>query len=157
MTELDRNIAEGIKSHFADVVLEARVQRDLRIVVTVEKEHILEVARYISSEVGFDHPASVAAVDYPMQGKIEVVYYIWSTSKRTFLALKTAIPRAEPKLNSLTPVWSGVDFHEREIYEMFGVSFTGHPNLRGLLLQEDWEGPPPLRKDFKLRTKLERG
>lgn len=152
LTEWDQKVVDEIKTSFPQAVLEAKVQRDSRIIITVKKESILEVARYLKDKMEFDHPASVAAIDYPARKELEVIYHAWSTSKKTLLALKTTLPVAEPHLESLTSIWNGVDFHERETHEMLGVEFAGHPKLVGLLLQEDWTGPPPLRKDFKLRT-----
>lgn len=130
--------------------------------VLVPKEHILEAAAY-ARELGYDHAESVSGVDYPDQDQIEVVYHLGSytddTLNGTILALATRAPREEtPKpghdstrLPSLREVFYSVEFQEREIFEMLGVYFEGHPDNRRLLLPEDWADLPPLRKDFAIK------
>ncbi len=130
--------------------------------VLVPKEHILEAAAY-ARELGYDHAESVTGVDYPDQNQIEVVYHLGSytddTLNGTILALATRAPREEtPKpgrdstrLPSLREMFYSVEFHEREIFEMLGVYFEGHPDNRRLLLPEDWADLPPLRKDFAIK------
>jgi len=149
---LDQKVVDEIKGSFSDQVLEARIQRDSRMLITVRSESIVEIARYLKDKMHFDHPASVSAVDYAARKELEVTYHVWSTPRKTLLALRTSVPVGEPRLDSLTSVWRGIEFHEREAHEMLGIDFVGHPRLTSLLLQEDWAGPPPLRKDFKLRT-----
>lgn len=130
--------------------------------VLVPSEHILEAAAY-ARELGYDHAESVSGVDYPDQNQIEVVYHLGSytddTLNGTILALATRAPREEtPKpghdstrLPSLREIFYSVEFHEREIFEMLGVYFEGHPDNRRLLLPEDWADLPPLRKDFAIK------
>ncbi|MBI1658431.1 MAG: NADH-quinone oxidoreductase subunit C [Thaumarchaeota archaeon] len=130
--------------------------------VLVPKERILEAAAY-ARELGYDHAESVTGVDYPDQNQIEVVYHLGSytddTLNGTILALATRAPREDtPKpgrdstrLPSLREVFYSVEFHEREIFEMLGVYFEGHPDNRRLLLPEDWADLPPLRKDFAIK------
>ncbi|MGB9659795.1 MAG: NADH-quinone oxidoreductase subunit C, partial [Nitrososphaerales archaeon] len=94
--------------------------------------------------------ASVSGVDYIDMNEFEVIYNVWSIDKKVLIGLRTKIPRDNPTLKSLIGVWEGALYHERETWEMFGIKFEGHPNLSLLLLPEDWDGPPPLRKDFLL-------
>jgi NADH/F420H2 dehydrogenase subunit C len=143
-------VVEEIKASFPDAVVEAKVERKGRVSVSVKKDRIIDVARFLRDKLSFDHIASATAVDYPNANEFHVVYHVWSILKKILLALKTVVPRDEPSLDSLTSVWAGVEFHERETYEMFGINFRGHPNLKLLLLQEDWDKIPPLRKDFTL-------
>ena len=84
---------------------------------------------------------------------IAVVAHVWSIARRRGLALRTRVPRAAPELDSLTGVWVGAGWHERETFEMFGVRFTGHPDLRPLLLPNGFEGNP-LRKEFVLGSRV---
>ena len=130
--------------------------------VMVPKEHILEAAAY-ARELGYDHAESVSGVDYPDHNQIEVVYHLGSytddTLNGTILALATRAPREDtPKpghdstrLPSLRGIFYSVEFQEREIFEMLGVYFEGHPDNRRLLLPEDWADLPPLRKDFAIK------
>lgn len=91
---------------------------------------------------------SLTAVDRPELEAIEIVAHMHSYSKRHSLVLKTRVNRASPEADSIHKVWPAAIWHEREIFDLFGVSFNGHPNLRRLLLPEDWEGHP-LRKDYR--------
>lgn len=104
-------------------------------------------------EAGFDHLASVEGIDWPSKGVIEVVYHAesYEPEKRRFLLeVRVQLPREKPVTPSLFDVWPNALFMERETWEMLGVVFEGHPELRRLLLPPGWEGPPPLRKDFKV-------
>ena len=130
--------------------------------VLVPRERIREAAIY-ARELGYDHAESVSGVDYPDANQIEVVYHLGSYTDDalagTVLALATRAPREETpnpgndatRLPSLRDVFYSVEFHEREIFEMLGVYFEGHPDNRRLLLPEDWADLPPLRKDFAIK------
>lgn len=130
--------------------------------VLVPRERIHEAAVY-ARELGYDHAESVSGVDYPDANQIEVVYHLGSYTDDalagTVLALATRAPREETpnpgndatRLPSLRDVFYSVEFHEREIFEMLGVYFEGHPDNRRLLLPEDWADLPPLRKDFAIK------
>ncbi|MEM4699939.1 MAG: NADH-quinone oxidoreductase subunit C [Candidatus Nezhaarchaeales archaeon] len=144
-------LAEAIKAKLGEGLIEAKVPRAKFIELIVRPERLLEAARLLK-EAGFNHPLSVAGVDYPDANEVEVVYHISSLEKKSVAALKVRVPRAAPSIPSLRGVWLGVHFHERETWEMLGVNFEGHPELKRFLLQEDWEeGVYPLRKDFKLK------
>ncbi len=151
--EVEREIVENIKSKFPDAIEETKALRSKRISVTVKMEKILEIARYIRDELGFDYPISAGAIDYIKEKYFQVVYYLLSSEKKIVLMLRVNIPRDNPVMPSLIPIWEAMNFHEREMWEMFGITFEGHPNLTRLLLPEDWEGGYPLRKDFKLSSK----
>ncbi len=152
MTEksIEEEIVSDVKSKFPEEVLEARVQRKNRISVSVKSDRIHDVGLFLKDKLGFDHFASVSGVDYIATKEFGVNYYIWSIDKKVLVGLRTRIPRENPIIKSLTDVWEGALYHERETWEMFGINFEGHPNLSLLLLPEDWDGPPPLRKDFVL-------
>lgn len=133
-----------------------------RPAILVSAEEIHDAAVF-AKEMGFDHAESVSGVDYPEDGQIEVVYHLGSYTNddmaKRILALATRAPREEtPKpgqdstrLPTLRDVFYSVEFHEREIFEMLGVYFEGHPDNRRLLLPEDWADLPPLRKDFAIK------
>jgi len=107
------------------------------------------VAIHLRDEMGFDYLTHLSASDYP--DRIEVVYNLYSTRpdlQGPSIPFKVRIPdRKDPQVSSVTPVWPGANFHEREVWDMFGVRFTGHPNLKRILLWEGFEGHP-LRKDW---------
>ncbi|BCU69333.1 NADH-quinone oxidoreductase subunit C [Stygiolobus caldivivus] len=131
-----------------------KAESETRGFIEVDKTKIVEVASYLK-EVGFDHVKSVTGIDYPEQNQFEVVYHISSYSNpdlaKVILALKTKTSYKDPVFPSLYSIWESVWTGERETYEMLGIIFDGHPELRRLFLDEDFEGVYPLRKSFKLK------
>lgn len=113
------------------------------------------MAKYVKETVGFDHAISVSVIDDLDNQQFLISYHLSSVFNSQLhgkiLTLEVAIPRSTAKTPSLIEIWSSVEWHEREGWEMFGVEFEGHPKLERLLLPESWEGGYPLRKDFKLR------
>ena len=96
---------------------------------------------------GLDYLADLTAVDYPPD-RIDVVYHLYSMAqKHVPLTLKVKLPRATPVIASVTPIWRGAEFQEREAYDLYGVIFEGHPDLRRILMWEGFEGHP-MRKDY---------
>lgn len=98
------------------------------------------------SRLRFDYLVSLAAVDRPPES-IEVVTHLFSYTHRAALAIRTTLPRDEPRVPSLAEVWPAAGWHEREQFDLLGVAFEGHPDLRRILMPDDWEGHP-LRKDY---------
>jgi len=96
----------------------------------------------------FNFLADITGVDwYPSEPRFEVVYHLLSIPRRQRLRLKVRLAGDDPSLESVTSVWPSANFFEREVYDLFGVRFAGHPNLRRILMPEDWDGHP-LRKDY---------
>ena len=96
----------------------------------------------------FNYLSDVTCVDwYPAEPRFEVVYHLLSIPKKERVRLKVRLNSASPAVESLTSVWPGANYFEREVFDLFGVRFTGHPYLRRILMPEDWEGHP-LRKDY---------
>jgi len=133
----------------------------------IAPEKLLETCRWLKESCGikFDGLQCITAVDWcepdpkkaakvSWEPHTELVYHLWSTASRASLVLKTKLPRWQndepgqiPEVASVTSVWRGADWHEREVYDLSGVNFVGHPDLRRILCPEDWEGYP-LRKDY---------
>jgi NADH-quinone oxidoreductase subunit C len=149
----EQDIAIAVKGHLGDAVENATVVDKGRISVIARKEATRDVAAWLQ-RFGFDHVITVSGVDRPSENYLDVVYFLSSYSrddlKHVVVSLKIHLERENPSLPSLTPIWESANLFERETYEMFGVSFEGHPNLQKLLLQDNWDGPPPLRKDLKI-------
>jgi len=115
----------------------------------VEKEALLEVATAVRDEFGYDLLAALTAVDYIEQNKMEVVYHLHKTTGGAKLVFKTQAERVDPiEIPSVTGIWAGAEYQEREAYDLFGIRFTGHPDLRRILMWEGFEGYP-MRKDWK--------
>lgn len=156
----EKGIADKIIEKFGEKTTISFVKPD-RVGIKVGRDNIHDVAEFARDVLNYDHVESVAGVDYPTDKEIEVVYHLSSytdpTLTRQILELATRAQREEDpipgkdatKLPSLRDIFYSVEFHEREVFEMLGVYFEGHPDNRRLLLPEDWADLPPLRKDFR--------
>jgi NADH:ubiquinone oxidoreductase subunit C len=129
--------------------------KHLRIKIAVEPSNILRVATYIRDRLGFDHAESVAGTDYPKDNQVEVIYHLGSYTRQDLagqiISVATRTNRDDPTLPSLIGVYKSVEYHEREIFEMLGIYFEGHPRNERFLLPEDWADIPPLRKEFRIK------
>jgi len=115
----------------------------------VKKENLVEVATALRDEFNFDLLSSVTGVDYIADNKMEVVYHAHRTTGGPGIVFKTQVDRVDPvEVPSLIDVWAGANFQEREAWDLMGIKFTGHPDLRRILLWEGYEGHP-LRKDYQ--------
>jgi NADH-quinone oxidoreductase subunit C len=116
--------------------------------VVVPAARLIEVARHLR-DAGFDFCSDVTASDWPQRPqRFDVVYALYSIRDRQRLRVKVRAGEHEP-VPSVTPIWPAANWLEREVYDMFGVTFTGHPDLRRLLMPDDWQGHPQ-RKDYPL-------
>ena len=117
--------------------------------IFIEPAAILEVCRFLHDEpdLSFDSLSNQSGVDYKAKGVIEVVYHLYSYQHRHWIVLKVDAPRDNPVMPTVESVWKAANWLEREIYDLLGVTFEGHSDLRRLLMPEDWIGYP-LRKDF---------
>lgn len=121
-------------------------------VLAVESERLSEAAHNLK-DLGFDRLGMVTAVDRPTH--FELVYRLHSRSMSAALVVKSTVEREDPRVASLVDLWPAALWQEREVYDMFGVVFEGHPDLRRILLPEEWEGYP-LRKDYQDKTLIRR-
>jgi len=117
--------------------------------LTVEGSSIVEVCRFLRDRAGMDFEvlSDLTALDWPKEEKIQLVYHCFSYGHNHQIVLKVDLPRANPKLATVEGVWKIANWFEREIYDLFGVIFDGHSDLRRIMLPEDWIGYP-LRKDY---------
>lgn len=150
-------LLEDLKKKFSDKIIGVSAEPKKIAKILVVSECIKEVAEYLKSEWAIDYIKGVTGVDLSKlpdkaQDGIEVIYHVGSLSsdvlKGVTLSLSTKVSISDPVMPSLTSVWKGAEMHEREVYEMLGVNFKGHPDLRRLLLPEFWSDKPPLRKDY---------
>jgi NADH-quinone oxidoreductase subunit C len=99
-------------------------------------------------QLQYDALADVTCVDWhPREPRFEVVYQLFSIPNKKYLRLKVRLAGDDPSVDSLTPIWPGANFFEREVFDLFGVRFDEHPNLTRIMMPDDWEGHP-LRKDY---------
>ena len=128
--------------------------------VIVERARVNEIVRWLHDDASqrYDYCADVTAVEFrDLERPIEVVWHLRSIPYRRFLRLKTLIPKGQPlEVPSVWDIHKGVDWMERECYDMFGITFAGHPDLRRILMWEQYKEGFPLRKDFPLRGRFSR-
>lgn len=110
-------------------------------------ERVVAVALYLRDTLGYAFLSDIAVVDYLADGVFELVYRFYHAGGGPALVLKTRVPRADPRVPSLTPHWPGANFHEREALDLFGIVFEGHPYPRRIYMWDEFEGWP-MRKDF---------
>ena len=151
------SLVETLMTRFPQTVVsvEADTARS-EVTIQVAAEGILDLARFLhdTPEALFDHLTDICSVDYPEdRQRFEVVYHLHSLPHRRRLRLKARVSEDDPTIDSVTSVWKGADFMEREVYDMMGIRFRHHPDLRRILLPDDYSDGYPLRKDFPLRGK----
>lgn len=153
---IGRAIAEGLQARYPDEVKEIREFRG-QISVIVKKERIREIMEYLhdTPQLCFSYLRDICGVDYlgEKEPRFEVVYQLYSVSHQHSIRIRAEVPENDPVIDSVTGIWDGANWIERECYDMFGVRFRGHPDLRRILMPEDWDGHP-LRKDYPLASDL---
>jgi NADH-quinone oxidoreductase subunit C len=147
MSETRSQLANIQEKLGANVIESIQAQGD--DVVVLEREGLRESFRRLKDELGFDLLSDITAVDYWQKKtpRFEVVYQIVSRAKRSRLRVRVPVPEDDPTVDSLTPLWRGANFLEREVWDLYGIRFADHPNLRRILLYDEFQGHP-LRKDY---------
>ena len=145
-----QEISDALKAKLPDAVVDAKLDGVPDPWVKIAPAKILEAATLLHDDeaMQFDFLMCLSGVDYG-KGMLGVVYHCFSMTKKHKICLKADVPVATPELPSVASIWPTANWHEREAYDMFGIVFTGHPDLRRILCPEDWDGYP-LRKDFKV-------
>ena len=151
MTSLDS--AQQLKARFGDLLSEPTEFRGEIALKVTDAERIVEVCAFAKKELGFDYLVDVSSIDnYGEDPRWTVVYHLYGIAHKQYLRLSTSVSEEKSELPTVTGVWRTADWHEREIYDLMGIRFRGHPDLRRIIM---WEGYPyfPLRKDFPLAGK----
>lgn len=149
-------ILRKVKEKFGDAVLETHTNFG-DATVTLRKESVRSLARFLKEdpELDFNVLMDLTAVDYLSMEKIprfEVVYHFYSLHYNQRLRVKVPVTDEEPWVDSLTSLWPIADWFEREVWDMFGIRFAGHPNLKRIMMYEEFVGHP-LRKDYPVRKR----
>lgn len=145
-----RDLAQRLRTRFGELISEPVEFRGEITVTLTDAERVAEVCQWARDELGFDFLLDLTSVDnYGTEPRWTVVYELYGLGHHTHLRLKTRVSEEKSELPTVTGVWPAADWHEREVYDMMGIRFRGHPDLRRILM---WEGYPyfPLRKDFPL-------
>lgn len=118
------------------------------LTVEIAPERLIETCLFLKHDLKFERLSTVTAVDqYPSEPRFELVYHVHSISRNERMRLKCRLAGENPEIDSATAVWRSADWYEREVFDLFGIRFRNHPDLRRILMPEDWEGYP-LRKDY---------
>jgi NADH-quinone oxidoreductase subunit C len=130
----------------AEAVVDALWDRG-ELTLTIARDDIRAAARAVQS-AGYNFLEDVTAVDwYPSEPRFQVSYHILSHAMKQRIRLRAFVPSDDPVIDTITPVWPSANFYEREVFDLFGIRFAEHPNLRRIMMPDEWEGHP-LRKDY---------
>jgi NADH-quinone oxidoreductase subunit C len=147
----NEKVLEKLKAKYSDAVVDANEFRG-ELTIIVPKEHIAEVCRFMKEdeELAFDLLADLCGIDmYTPEKRFGVIYNLYSLKNKHRIRLKTFTEEEHPKVPTVTGVWGTANWHERETFDMFGIFFEGHPDLRRMYMPDEFEYHP-LRKDFPL-------
>jgi len=141
--------AAALEAFDASAVVSGKFDRG-ELTLEIAPEKIVSVCGFLKYDLKFVRLSTVTGLDlYPAEPRFAVVYHLLSLEGNERLRLKCLLPGADPQIDSVTEVWRGANWFERETFDLFGVRFRNHPDLRRIMLPEDWEGHP-LRKDYKI-------
>ena len=154
LEKLEEVLKNKVSEFFGDKLLSLEITPQKELVLTVDRSVILGVCKLLrdDSDFQFDLCSYITAIDYSALGKtprFSVVYQLTSTVKLHRIRVKVPVPEEDPTVDSVYPVWKVAGFTEREVFDMYGIIFNDHPDLRRILMPDDWEGHP-LRKEFPL-------
>ena len=145
----DRAVAAAVEAFDADAVTGGKFDfNELTLEIATGK--IVSVCGFLKFDQKFSRMSSVTAVDrYPAAPRFEVVYHLHNIERNQRVRLKCRVRGEDPAIESITPVWRAAGWYEREVFDLFGIRFVNHPDLRRIMMPDDWEGYP-LRKDYPI-------
>src|SRR5580693_10031396 len=145
----DRAVAAAVADFDSDAVTAGKYDRG-ELTLEVLPAKIASVCGFLKYDRKFVRLSTVTAVDrYPTEPRFEVVYHLHSVEAKERVRLKCRLPGVDPVIESVTGVWRGAEWYEREVFDLFGIRFVNHPDLRRIMMPDDWEGHP-LRKDYPI-------
>ena len=141
--------SEELKIKFTELLPSATFEDGEWLTINMEPKEWPSFAQKLrhNDELKFDFLFCLTCIDWKTH--LTMVYHLTSTTFRHNIVLKTKLDRNNPEIETISNIWKTAIFHEREVYEMFGVNFINHPDLRLLILPDGWEGKNPMRKDFE--------
>lgn len=149
LTETLQNVVDGLSENYTDSFIEV-YQSTGDTVIRVEVDAIVDICRYLKNEQHFIYLTDVFGIDrFTSEERFEVVYNLISLRNRERLFVKVRLPEEEPVLESVADIWKSASWMEREVYDMFGIRFTNHPDFRRIYMPEDFDYYP-MRKEFPL-------
>ena len=142
-------IATAVEAFDADAITAGNLDRG-EVTLEIAPGKIVSICGFLKYDQKFVRLSSVTAVDrYPAEPRFEVVYHLHSIEQKQRVRLKCRVYGADPAIESVTSVWRGANWYEREVFDLFGIKFLNHPDLRRIMMPDDWEGHP-LRKDYPI-------
>lgn len=144
-------IYQILKNKFQDSILEFKTDQPTEPFIIIQAMETDKVCNFLSSEkeLQFNSLVNLSGVDEIKENKLSVYYHLESTNLRHKILLKVSTSRENPEVPSVVEIWQGANWHEREAYDMFGIIFINHPDLRRILMPYDWDAGYPLRKDYE--------
>lgn len=149
--KLQDDVQAKLEMQFGNDIFEEVGLQKFQSTFVLKPKYWVAVTQYLKEEpsLAFVYPECFAGTDYPAKGFIEVALYLHSMEHQQFITIKVRTPRDNPEIDSLVSVFLGANWEEREIYDLLGVRFKGHPNLVRIMLDDDYQGHP-LRKDYSV-------
>jgi len=145
----DQAVAAAVEAFDADAVVAGKFDRG-ELTLEIAPAKIVSVSGFLKYDQKFVRLSTVTGVDrYPAEPRFEVVYHLHSIERNQRLRLKCRLPGTDPAIESVTSVWRSANWYERETFDLFGIQFRNHPDLRRIMLPDDWVGHP-LRKDYSV-------
>lgn len=140
-----------LKDKYPDYILELKTDQPTEPVIIVDALQVDKVCSFLSKDenLNFNSLMNLSGVDEIKENKLSVYYHLESTNLKHKITLKTSTDRNKPEISSVVEIWQGANWHEREAYDMFGIIFLNHPDLRRILMPYDWDAGYPLRKDYE--------
>lgn len=148
-------IAQKVQEKFPEAFVES-VEALGELSVSVKREKIVDVCRFLHDDpaLAFDMITDICSVDFPNEEfRFEMIYQFYSVNRNHRVRVKARVPEEDCTIDSVTGIWQGANFMEREVYDMMGIVFNNHPDLRRILMTEDYDEGFPLRKDFPVEGK----
>ncbi|MFQ6109102.1 MAG: NADH-quinone oxidoreductase subunit C [Candidatus Aminicenantales bacterium] len=147
---------EDLKKTFPEKIIKTSISFGDETAV-IERDSLLDIVKFLRNEpYAYTMLLDLTCVDYiGQEDRFQMVYHLFSISHNQRLRIKVSLPQKDPTVDSLTPLWKNANWLEREVYDMFGVRFYGHPDLRRIFMYDGFEGHP-LRKDYPLRRRQPR-
>jgi NADH/F420H2 dehydrogenase subunit C len=141
----DADVLEKLKARFGGKLVSSEIVRRQLVKVMIDRADLVELCRFLKDDLGFAHLGCISAVDW--KDHFESVYHIENYATGSVVQVNARIPHDDPKIASVCSVWNAANFHEREAWDLMGIVYEGHPDLRRILLPDDFKFHP-LRKDF---------
>jgi len=142
----EERVIRGLLDTFPDAVTDFKKVKDGFVRMKIERRDLFKACKMLRDKLGFEHLSMISAVDY--DNRFELVYHITSYQHKLLLELITTTPKEDPSIESISAIWGGANWQEREAYDLMGIRFNNHPKLERILLPKDYMYHP-LRKDFK--------